>query len=582
MGQRVRNRMRDTWRCTTGIVLAFMISIVCTVAAPELFAQVTAQVNTGGEAAPDGLPPVKFVPDTDPEEIVITEVATPLTQRLERQISIDVRDMSIVDIIRFLALKGEFNVVMASNIQGRATFNLKSVRIKDALDIAVISNRLAYVLENNIIRVMTEEEYEALYGRSFSDKRVVEIIHLQYAKPSYVLAALEGIKSRIGQIIIDEDTGNVVLIDTPKSIAAMLEALGNIEKPLETIVYPLQYARADVVAEKMRGRIDAQAVGSVTVDERSNKLLIRVFPGRRSEVEDVIRSLDTPTKEVLVEARVLQVVFNPKMDYGIDWELDFGKSDFLSGLNFKNVLLDESNLSSSSNLFSKFGKIAYGDIDVDQFELAIRALKQVSDTKILSNPKILVTNNQEAKIHVGDTIPYIISTTSGTGDNAITSEDVRFVDVGLKLNVTPTINDEGFVTMALRPEISTVVGRIQSQGGGIPQVNKTEVETTVMVKDGMTIILGGLKKENKVLSRSGVPVLMDIPVLGHLFKGTSENIESTEIVIFITPHIVSGNEDYMKYRGAVKEAKDYSQDAQIVVTPPPARPQNEERLRIKN
>ncbi len=194
----------------------------------------------------------------------------------------------------------------------------------------------------------------------------------------------------------------------------------------------------------------------------------------------------------------------------------------------------------------------------DHFVSSLRLLKQVSNTKILSNPKLLVTNNEEAKIHVGDTIPYIISTTSGTGDNAITSEDVRFVDVGLKLLVTPTINDDGFVTMRLKPEISTVVDKITSKGGGIPQVNKTEVETTVMVKDGMSIILGGLKKEDKAYVRKGLPGIMDVPFLGNLFKRTSDAYNSTEIIIFITPHIVSGQNDFNQWRGDIKPFKSYT------------------------
>ena len=106
---------------------------------------------------------------------------------------------------------------------------------------------------------------------------------------------------------------------------------------------------------------------------------------------------------------------------------------------------------------SNFGRIAVGNFSANDFTAAIRALQQVSDTKILSTPQILVTNNEEAKIHIGDTVPYIVATTNGTGTNAITSDDVRFVDVGLKLSVIPTINDDGMVTMKLTPEISEVV-----------------------------------------------------------------------------------------------------------------------------
>ena len=124
----------------------------------------------------------------------------------------------------------------------------------------------------------------------------------------------------------------------------------------------------------------------------------------------------------------------------------------------------------------------------------------------------------------------------------------------------PVINDDGYVTMRLRPEISTVTATVSSAGGGIPQVNKTEVETTVMVKDGNTIILGGLKKDDKSHTKKGFPVLMDLPLFGAMFGRTSDEFTQTEIVIFITPHIVKGHDDYEKVKGTIKPFKSYSTD----------------------
>ncbi|MGE0269223.1 MAG: secretin N-terminal domain-containing protein [Candidatus Omnitrophota bacterium] len=495
-----------------------------------------------------------------PKPIQIKKYEEEILQRMQRTITLDVRDMNIIDVIKFLALKGDFNVVISPSVEGRSTVLLNSVTIKDALDIVIISNNLAYKVQGEIVQIMTSAEHESLFGKRFGDQTVVSIIRLNYAKPSYALAALDSIKSNVGRIIIDEDTGSVVMIDTPDAIAKMKLAIDEIEKPLDTYVYTLQYASADVVANKLRARIDAKAVGSITPDERSNKLVVRAFPERRKEIEMLIKKLDTPTKEVLVDARILQVVLNPQYDMGIDWNKDFRNSDSdqLRKLQFNNLYLNADNISTTDNLTSTFGQVAYGSFDVNSFEVTLRALKQVSETKILSNPKILVTNNEEAKIHIGDTVPYIISTTSGTGDNAITSEDVRFIDVGLKLNVTPTINDEGFVTMRLRPEISTIVGTVDSQGGGIPQVNKTEVETTVMVQNGNSIILGGLKKDDKVHHKKGFPVLMDMPVLGNLFGRTSDEFAQTEIVIFLTPHIITGADDLDKTQGTIKPFKSYS------------------------
>jgi len=511
----------------------------------------------GSSAAPDF--PLRRPTINRRKQILVEKITENLEDRLSRHITLDVREMNVVDVLKFLALKGDFNLVTSSQVQGRATLYLKDVSIYDALDIILIANNLAYHLEHDIVHVMSAVEYEAMLGKKFNDKNIVEIIRLHYAKPSYVLATLESLKSGLGRIIIDEDTGSVVMIDTPQSIKKMKTAIDEMEAPFKEVVYQLQFAKADVVAEKLRSRIDENAVGTITVDERSNKLIVRAIPGRRKEVEILIKDLDTPTKEVLIEVRVLQVVFKPEYDFGIDWRLNFEDSSsiWLRRMNFRTIMLNDSGTSLSSDLATNYGRIGIGDIDVNKFETAIRALKQVSDTRILSNPKLLVTNNEEAKIHVGDTVPYIISTTSGTGDNAITSEDVRFVDVGLKLNVTPTISDNGFVSMSLKPEISTVTTSISSQGGGIPQVNKTLVETTVMVKDGFTIVLGGLRKDNKVHITKGIPFLMDIPFMGKLFRNESDSIEVTDTIIFITPHILTGAEDYRKYKGELKEASDY-------------------------
>ena len=505
-----------------------------------------------------GLRPAVAQEAQKPKPLIITQPKETLDERLNRKIALDVRDMNIVDVLKFLAMKGEYNVVISPSVDGRTTVLLDNVAIKDALDIVVISNRLAYSIQNNIIQIMTSVEYEAMFGKQFSDKTVVATLRLQYAKPSYVLAALDNIKSNVGKIIIDEDTGAVVLIDTPQSIEKMKKMIADIEQPLETIVYNLQYAKADVVADKLRSKIDAKSVGSITADERSNQLMVRVFPGRKDEVEKIIRHLDEPTKEVLIEARILQVMFKPSYDVGIDWSVA-SNNKANPNMQFKNLYLNSSTLTSSDPLGKTFSQVSVGNVvDFDQFTLNIRAMQQVSDTKLLSNPKIMAVNNEESRIHIGDTVPYIISTVSGTGDNAITSEDVRFIDVGLKLNVTPTINDDGMITMRLRPEISSVVDKIQSQGGGIPQVNKTEVETTLIVEDGTTIILAGLRKDDKVHGKKGFPILMDVPVLDKFFSSESDTISSSEIVIFITPHILTGKENYKAPDGTIKPSKAYN------------------------
>ena len=562
--------------CLLGLSLLFPFLSWAQPAAqsPKVPAASQSQVAQTPPAQPSQLSPRSGFP---PTPITIDSSAEALADRLARHITLDVRDMNIVDVLKFLALKGDFNMVISTGIEGRVTLYLKSVKIIDALDIVLISNNLAYYMQNEILHVLPGADYEAMFGKRYSDKNKVAIVQLKYAKPSYVLSALENIKSSLGKIIIDEDTGQVVMIDTPDTLTDMKKALLKMEMPLQAFVYSLQYAKADVVAEMLKARIDAHAVGSISFDERSNKIIVRALPERRKEVEAVIKQLDTPTKEVLVEARVIQIIFKPQYDVGIDWQFAFTDSydKELRKVKFKNIFLGDAAIPSGDALSSAFTRVGVGNINVDAFEANLRLLQQVSDTKILSNPKLLVTNNEEAKIHVGDTIPYIISTTSGTGDNAITSEDVRFVDVGIKLNVTPTINEENVVLMHLKPEISTVTTKITSKGGGIPQINKTEVETTVAVKDGSTIILGGLIKDNKTHTKKGIPLLMDVPVLDKFFSRVSDTIESTEIVIFITPHIILPGENYDHSKLAVKPFKSYgAMDENQLIKPFKVLPEN--------
>jgi Flp pilus assembly secretin CpaC len=163
----------------------------------------------------------------------------------------------------------------------------------------------------------------------------------------------------------------------------------------------------------------------------------------------------------------------------------------------------------------------------------------------------MVLNNQEAKIHVGVKDAYITSTTSQSGTGtAVTSQSVNFVDTGIQLYVTPTINRDGFVTMKIKPEISdSVRTNITSEGQitQIPIVSTSEAETTVMVKDGVTIIIGGLRKDKREKTVRKIPLLGDIPGIGFLFRSTSDSLTKSDLVILLTPHIISGEHTYSDF-----------------------------------
>jgi general secretion pathway protein D len=176
------------------------------------------------------------------------------------------------------------------------------------------------------------------------------------------------------------------------------------------------------------------------------------------------------------------------------------------------------------------------------FDILVKYLQTLGKTQVLSNPQLAVINNHEARIHVGEKQAYVTTTTTSGQTTNTVSEEVNFVDVGIQLSVTPTINDEGYVTMKVKPEVSSVVSTLTTPSGNkIPIIDTSLAETTVMIKDGATIIIGGLRKEEKISNSEQVPILGKIPLLGFFFKSATNKTERTELLVMLTPHIVGGD-----------------------------------------
>lgn len=472
---------------------------------------------------------------------------------LQKSIYLDLRDINVVDILKFLALQGDLNIVTSKNVQGRSTLVLRNVKIKDALDIIVISNQLAYEVKNDIIYIMPEEEYVTVYGKNYNDKRSINTRTIKYAKPAYVLTALEALQSTIGKVLVDEDTGTVIMIDTAEKLVQMNIVLNDMERRLDTKVVTLQNAKAKDIEAQLKLRLDAKAVGTVVSDERSNQLIISAYPDRMDEVLNIVKSLDTPDRAVLLEVRILQLTLKPSFDYGIDWQKTFtgdGTPGSLEALDFHGSFPIDNTTTTDLNTFGRF---AVGNASADNYTVQINLLREVSDTKILANPRIMVLDNQEAKINIGDRVPYVITTTTGTGNNVSVSEEIKFIDIGLLLNVTPKINDDGFITMKIDPEISSRIGTLTTPTNNqIPIVNTTKLNSSIVVQDGKTVILGGLRRDDLTRQNRGLPGLMDIPVVGGLFQNRNETYTKTEIVIFITPKVVRGEKNVIDEPMAIK------------------------------
>jgi type II secretory pathway component GspD/PulD (secretin) len=176
------------------------------------------------------------------------------------------------------------------------------------------------------------------------------------------------------------------------------------------------------------------------------------------------------------------------------------------------------------------------------FDTLINYLKTLGKTKIIASPSLAVINNQEAKIHIGERRAYVTTTTTTGTTTKTVSEEVTYINVGVTLSVTPTINDDGYVIMNVKPEISNVISNITTSSGNIiPVLDTNTAETTVIAKDGTTVILGGLGREEIIQEQKGFPILSKIPILGFFFRSGTKAVERVELVIMLTPIIFEGD-----------------------------------------
>lgn len=462
---------------------------------------------------------------------------------LKQSISLDLRGMDVLEVLKFLAGQGHFNIVTSPEVQGRVTLMLTDVTVRNALDIVLVSNGLAVERRGTILYVMSGQLYEQLYGQRYNDPRQSLTVQLTYANAAQVGQLLGNLKSPVGRIVINEPTATLAILEIPSVITQMQAMIASadiatIERqlPTETKVFPLQYGKAEEVQPNIESALTPD-VGKIRVDKRSNSLVITDLPARFPEIQKLLGAFDTRHREVFIEASVLQVTLKDNFDTGINWDW-LSESRSLVNLHAINALPIAADASNALQL-------VIGSATGDDITSTIKALQDFGDTEILSTPHITVMNNEEAKILVGRREAYVTSTTTQAQTTATTAESVQFIDVGVKLYVTPTISANGFVTLKIRPEVSTKVDTLTTPSKSvIPIVETSEAETRVMVKDGKTVVIGGLMREETTLSKQKVPLLGDLPFIKVLFSNRSDRIKKTELVILVTPHVITGEEDF--------------------------------------
>ncbi|MFH0839949.1 MAG: secretin N-terminal domain-containing protein [Candidatus Omnitrophota bacterium] len=447
-------------------------------------------------------------------------------------ITVDFKEADIRTVLRILSEKSGVNIVASKDVEGTITIRLNNVYWEKALDIICKNYSCAFERDGNIIRVTTVENLK--------------------------------------------------------------------QEELTTEVFSLNYANAEDVAGAVAEMLSLRGKDKVRFDERTNVLIVTDIPTNLYKIRQVVDKLDKRTPQVLIEAKIIETTLIDTENLGIDWTVKlsaygakrpitfpFTVSGTLSYLGIPKDMWNtfmprvegdttydiqdatggapatitattESPFPIELGEFRQWSdspfpvtgadQFTFGTLDFSQFSLVLEYLKSRRDTNVLSNPRIATLNNQEATILVGTilAIPKF-ERNPDTGTMEVTGYTEK--DLGIKLNVIPHINASGDIVVDLRPEISALLGfdtLDAARGLVAPRYSTREATTQIMVRDGETIMIGGLINENTVNLKKKVPWLGDIPVLGRaLFTKTEESIQKTELIIFMTVHLINNDaEDF--------------------------------------
>lgn len=419
---------------------------------------------------------------------------------------LDVRDLDIRDFLRFLAEAAGVNIVVDNDVEGSVTLRLRDVPWDEALDVVLRANGLAMVRRGHVIRI---------------------------AKQATLDAELKAVLERREQLYVPP--------------------------PLETRLIPVSYATAGELSPRAEELLTDR--GSVSVDARTNVIIATDERPVLDQIEELVRSLDTQTPQVLIEARIVEATSTYAREVGIQWGGDFISSSATgnpTGLVWPNSIglaggaTDQStptmgltsirggqaNPNFAVNLPAAVGTGAGGALGLTlgsvannaNLNIRLSALEDTGTLRIISSPRILTLDNREAHIEQGTLIPYSQISAQGV--------QTAFQEAKLNLTVTPHVTADGGVLMKIKltrdePDFS------QTGARGDPTILKREAQTELLVMDGRTAVIGGIYTRNSGLNYSQIPLLGDIPVIGWLFKSRTDSDRRSELLIFITPRIVN-------------------------------------------
>jgi general secretion pathway protein D len=440
---------------------------------------------------------------------------------------------------------------------------------------------------NRLVKIITELDVPG--------DEEIWVVSLKYAKADELakklLAVLQEKRAAGGpakqelKIMADERTNSLVALATPPQMARIRMLVERLDQSLvksrENIhIYSLQNAVAENLAKVLleipgKGTKDEKVKAppiskdvQITADKATNSLVIIAEPEEYAILLDVIKKLDEARAMVYVEALIMEVSATKAMDLGVEWRLGneydggFGAGQ-PGGVWFSGSRGEGSNVSeiaSTGTLPAGFvagviGRgITLGSLTFPTIAAFVRAVKTDSDFNIISTPQILTLDNEEASIEVGQTIPFVTRVDLGDTTTSRAIQSFEYKDVGVTLKVTPQINEQGFIRLQVEESIKAVLSQT-ALGGTVlaPTTAYRTAKTSINVQAGETAVIGGLIATTLDRGTTQTPCLGNIPAFGWLFKTTSDRDEKTNLMVFLTPHVIRGMEDAREIYGIKKD-----------------------------
>lgn len=496
------------------------------------------------------------------------EMAVVSSGRADR-ITLELQGVNIFDVFKIFSKKSGLNIVAGKNVQGQVSIFLQDVPVREALRTILQSQGLAGVEERGIIRVISDEEYIRKFGKPYEDKRETRAFQLQYASAENVSTKLMDRKSVYGRIVVEPRTNTLIVTEIPEVLTEMEQLILQTDQDQQRSVFKLKYIRVADLESKLKAFMEG-GNGHLEIDERSNRFVVFDIPARVERIESLVDAFDVKKSQVLIEAKIVEVRLSDSYRKGIDWQR------IIDEVGNVNTLRAVAPLAVSPPAgASALATLSLGDT-TDDLQVVIDLLERVGKTNLLSNPRILVMDNEEAQLAVATREPFVSQTVVQTTTSTNTADNVQFVDVGVTMKVKPRIAHSQFVEMDIKPEISSSNRSLElegvSQGSNttftrtrIPVVTTQQLETMVQIKSGHTLIIGGLIQDQQERQHSQVPFISAVPLLGRFFRSTVKDYSKTELVIFLTPVIIDQSENnqeldrYVNPDGKVKDLENFGE-----------------------